>query len=138
MRRLPTDERGGSSLAQAAIVTPIIVMVALALVNMAVAGFAAVWANNAANFGARMGAVTQGDAAQAAVVAAWQSLSAAPVGTYHVDIVSPGGVPGSTLGVRVRWEVPNWFGGIAAAFYDTPNPPTWHGEATAFFRQEGW
>jgi len=50
-----------------------------------------------------------------------------------VEILAPGGVAGSTLKVRVSYEVPNLMGNLVPGL---PSHFTAHGEATT--RQEGW
>ena len=47
--------RRGDEFAETAIVMPLIVLVTIALMNLTMAGFASVNANNAANYGARVG-----------------------------------------------------------------------------------
>jgi len=53
------QSRKGDSFAESAIVLPIILLVTIALMNLSMAGFASVNANNAANYGARVGSVHQ-------------------------------------------------------------------------------
>lgn len=134
LRRFLRDTRG--DMAEAAITLPVVLLVALMMINMTIAGFASVNANNAANYGARVGSVTQGGAAAAAVAAARQALASAPVGEYRVS-ASGGGPPGSTVVVQVTWSVPNYLSGLAALFGGS-TPDTFSGTATATFRQEGW
>lgn len=86
MRKLLRDRRG--ELDEAALVLPVLLLISLALINMAILGFAAVNAGNAANYGARMGSVAQSNPAGVAVASANQMLTAAPVGTYAVDSLS--------------------------------------------------
>jgi hypothetical protein len=80
------DRRG--ELDEAALVLPVLLLISLALINMAILGFAAVNAGNAANYGARMGSVAQSNPVVVAVASANQMLTAAPVGTYAVDSLS--------------------------------------------------
>jgi Flp pilus assembly protein TadG len=134
LRRFLADRRG-DEFAQTAIVTPLIVLLTLALFNMSIAGFASVNASNAANHGARIGSVNQRGVTAAAYSAAMQSISNAPVGDYVVN-VSGGGFPGATIVVSVQWEVPNYMAPVMEFMgYDAPNLS---GTSTATFRQEGW
>ena len=66
MRRLlrMLRDRRGDEFAQTAIVMPVIMLLTIALFNLAIAGFASVNAANAANYGARVGSVTQRGSAQ--------------------------------------------------------------------------
>ncbi len=115
---------------------PVVLLAALLMINGAIAGFAAVNAANAANFGARMGSVVQGNAAAAAVAAAQAALAHAAVGSYQVQAYG-GGAPGIPIVVEVRWEVPSYLGGLMA-FFGRPGPTKFSGTVTAVFRSEGW
>ena len=129
--------RKGDSFAESAIVLPIILLVTIALMNLSMAGFASVNANNAANYGARVGSVHQQGPASAAYAAAQQSISYASVGDYTVS-VSGGGFPGSQINVQIGWSVPNIMGGLLDFFGGSDLGADIHGDATAVFRQEGW
>jgi len=124
-------------IAEAAITLPVVMLAVLALINLSLAGFAAVNANNAANFGARMGSVAQRNPAVLAVASANQSLGVASVGDYNARVVAAGGGRGQLLAVQVDWEVPNLFGGLAR-FFGAETGDTLRGAATSYFRQEGW
>jgi len=127
--------RRGDEFAQSAIAFPMVVLLLMAMLNLSIAGFASVNAANAANHGARVGSVYQQGSAGAAYSAAEQSISYAPVGNYQVN-VSGGGFPGATIGVTVRWNVPNYIAPLVAFFGGSMGNLT--GSATATFRQEGW
>jgi hypothetical protein len=89
-----------ADMVEGALTMPLMALVALALVNLALAGFSATTANHAAGYGARAGSVAQADPAGRAVEAAQQAL-ASGVGTYNVRVAAdtyPGGV------VRVEVE----------------------------------
>ena len=129
--------RKGDSFAESAIVLPVILLVTIALMNLSMAGFASVNANNAANYGARVGSVHQQGPAAAAYAAAQQSISYASVGDYTVS-VSGGGFPGSQINVQVGWSVPNIMGGLLDYLGGSDLGADIRGDATAVFRQEGW
>jgi len=131
------QSRQGDSFAESAIVLPIILLVTIALMNLSMAGFASVNANNAANYGARVGSVHQQGPASAAYAAAQQSISYASVGDYTVS-VSGGGFPGSQINVQVGWSVPNIMGGLLDYLGGSDLGADIRGDATAVFRQEGW
>jgi len=125
-----------AELDEAAFALPVLLLVSLALVNLALLGFAATNAANAAEYGARMGSIAQAGQAGAALAAAQAKVSAVSVGSYSVS-VSGGGAPGSRIEVRVTYRVPNWFGGLARLF-GVSTPGQFQGTARAYFRQEGW
>jgi len=108
-----------AELDEAAFALPVLLLVSLALVNLALLGFTAVNASNAAEYGARMGSVAQSSQASAAAQHASAKVSAVPVGSYSVS-VSGGGAPGSRIEVRVTYRVPNYFGGLARLFGGEP------------------
>jgi Flp pilus assembly protein TadG len=134
LRDLPHDRSG--ELDEAALVLPVLLLVSLALINMAMLGFASINAGNAANYGARMGSVAQVNPAGFAATRANQMLAAAPVGTYAVS-VSGSGLPGDVMTVQVRYSVPNYFAGLAG-FFGVGMPGEFTNTATSYFRQEGW
>lgn len=125
-----------AELDEAAFALPVLLLVSLALVNLALLGFAAVNAANAANYGARMGSVAQSVPAQVAAEAAQGKLAAVKVGSYTVS-VSGGGQPGSLITVTVTYRMPNYFNGLANLF-GVGTPSQFQGIARAYFRQEGW
>jgi hypothetical protein len=125
-----------AELDEAAFALPLLLLVSLGLVNLALLGFAAINAGNAANYGARMGSVAQSAPAHAAIAAAQSKLSAVRVGSYAVS-VSGDGQPGSLIRVQVTYRVPNYFGALARLF-GLSTPAEFQGQANAFFRQEGW
>jgi hypothetical protein len=129
--------RRGDEFAETAIAMPVIVLVTIALMNLSLAGFAAVNANNAANYGARIGSVTQQGAGGAAYHAALASIANAPVGEYAVN-VSGGGFPGAQISVQVDWQVPNYMGGLLAFVGGRGLAGDIQGSSMAVFRQEGW
>ncbi|MBT3391375.1 MAG: hypothetical protein HN413_13315 [Chloroflexi bacterium] len=130
-----TTERG-QGLAEAAITFPVLLLAMMGLITLGMIGFAAVNANNAANYGARMGSVAQSAQASVASNHALNMLSAAPVGTYAVG-VSGGGAPGDLIIVQVSYAVPNYFQGLTA-FFGADSPDKFTGDAYSYFRQEGW
>jgi hypothetical protein len=129
------SSRRGDEFAESAIMMPLLVLLTLFLMNYSMAGFASVNANNAANYGARVGSVYQSGPAQAAYGAAMESIQRAEVGDYTVQ-VSGGGHAGAQINVVVNWSVPNIMGGLLSFFGGDPQPI--QGEAASSFRQEGW
>jgi len=119
---------------EGAITLPIMALLALALVNLALAGFAANTAQNAAAYSARVAAVTQDNPAGRGLNAANQVL-AAGVGDYAVHIAADTR-PGGQVRVEVQWEAPNVFGGLLVLFGGKDEPL--QGKAVAVQRKEGW
>ena len=127
----------GDEFAETAIAMPVVVLITIALLNLTMAGFASVNANNAANYGARVGSVYQQNQASAAYNAAMQSVSYAKIGAYTVS-VSGGGFPGAQISVQTNWSVPNLMGGLLSFFGGSSLGSDIKGSATSVFRQEGW
>jgi hypothetical protein len=127
----------GQSLAEFALVAPAFMLALLAMFNLSMAGFAAVSASNAANYGARRGSVVQGGGAAAvAAAAAQQQAEAFGVGKY--DVFAYGGSRrGAQVVVVVDWQVPNFIGGLMAYFGDGISGD-FSGSISSSFRQEGW
>ena len=125
-----------AELDEAAFALPVLLLVSIGLVNLALLGFAAVNAANAAEYGARMGSVALANQASVAYTAAQQKVSAVRVGSYTVS-VSGGGRPGARIDVAVTYRVPNYFGGLGRLF-GVSTPAQFQGTARAYFRQEGW
>jgi len=120
------------TMVEGAIVIPILLMVTLLIIQFGMLAYANQMAEEAARYGARVGSVTQKNPAGAAAAAAGSFASSAfGAGSPNVSVLAPGGVAGSTLKVRVEYQVPN----IAGAFLPVGSL-TASGEATT--RQEGW
>ncbi len=125
-----------AELDEAAFALPVLLLVSLALVNLALLGFAAVNAGNAAEYAARIGSVALSNPAGEAYSAALAKVNAVRVGSYTVS-VSGGGSPGSRIEVAVTYRLPNYFGGLARLF-GVNTSSQFQGTARAYFRQEGW
>ena len=119
---------------EAAITFPIAILVMLATINfgMVVYGQQAVQA--AARQGARMGSVAQQCSACYAMSGASSAISSDPIVKQPgVAILSPGGVAGSILTVRVSGSIPSFLGTLVPGL-----PGNFSVSAMATFRQEGW
>lgn len=119
---------------EGALTLPLVALVTLALVNLAMAGYASVTANNAVNYAARVASVSQNNVTGEAMNAANRALSAG-IGEYAVSIQADN-YPGGLVQVAVAWEVPNLFGSLMPLF-GADNEPL-NGEARSAFRKEGW
>ena len=88
----------------------------------------------AARQGARMGSVAQQCSACYAMSAATSAVNGDPiVKQAGVAILSPGGVAGSFLTVRVSGQIPSFLGTLVPGL-----PGRFTVSAVATFRQEGW
>jgi Flp pilus assembly protein TadG len=126
----------GASMVEFVITAPVLILLTLSLVNLALAGVAGLNANNAANYGARVGSVAQENVANHAANAAWSKLSAAPIGTYQVSVASSGG-RGGRVQVNVQYRVPNYFSRLLG-FFGQSSSSSIEGLASSTFRREGW
>ncbi len=117
------------------IVLPLMALIALALVNLSLAGYAAVTANNAANAAARAASVAQSDPVGQGMAAARHALQAG-IGDYDVALAAPAS-PGGQVTATVNWRVPNFFGGLLRLF-GAGSGEVISGQAVALFRKEGW
>lgn len=132
MQRWLLGSRG--DMVEGALTLPLMALVSLALVNLALAGYASVTANNAVNYAARIASVSQHNVTSEAMTAANRALQVG-VGDYTVAIEADSH-PGGMVRVSVQWEVPNFFGSLMP-FFGAPNEPI-NGEAVSVFRKEGW
>jgi Flp pilus assembly protein TadG len=119
---------------EGALTFPLMALVALALVNLALAGYASTTANHAAGYGARAGSVAQVDPAARALEAAQHAL-ASGVGTYNVRVAADT-YPGGVVRVEVDWAVPNFYGSLMPLFGASGGPLD--GTSVSAFRKEGW
>ena len=119
---------------EGALTFPLMALVTLALVNLALAGFASTTANYAAGYGARAGSVAQTDPAGQALTAAQHALTSG-VGTYNVRVAADT-FPGGVVQVEVDWSVPNFYGSLMPLFGASSGPLD--GTAVSAFRKEGW
>ena len=120
---------------ESALTIPLLILVTLAFVNLALAGYASATAQNAANYGARMGAMAFTGAGGRAWQATLDVLSDAMVGAYSVSVTATD-TPGGQVRVAVNWQVPNFFAGLMPLFGQSAGDI--HGRAEAVYRKEGW
>ena len=127
------NQRG--DMVEGALTMPLMALVALALVNLSLAGYASVTANNAANAAARMASVAQADPVGQGMATARQSLQAG-IGDFDVSLAASTN-PGGDVVATVSWRVPNFFGPLLGLFNANGDAEI-SGEAIAQFRKEGW
>jgi len=131
------DKRAGS-MAEAAISMPVVLLILVFGLNVGRAGYAAMAARNAANYGARIGAVAGSNPYQYAKTAAETSLrQSGAAGEYAVDVQVIGEGPGAVITVTVTWSTPTIMSGLCRLFGEGC-PATFDGRARAVWRREGW
>jgi hypothetical protein len=131
-------DRSGMEMLEAAITTPIAILVMLAIINLGMVIYAQQAVQAAARQGARMGSVAQQCPACYAVSAARSSISAAGiVENPSVSVLAPGGSAGSILKIQVNGTVKNFLALLTGLFPGLPGD-TFRVSADSTFRQEGW
>lgn len=131
------DNRG-MELLEAAITTPIAIMVMIAIVNLGMLVYAQQAVQAAARQGARMGSVAQQCPACYAISGTKDAIASAGIlEDISVSVLSPGGSAGSILKIQVSGNVPNFMAPLTGLFPGLPGQ-TFTVKADATFRQEGW
>ena len=131
-------DRSGMEMLEAAITTPIAILVMLAIVNLGMVVYAQQAVQAAARHGARMGSVAQQCPACYASSAAQSAISdAGIVQNASVSVLAPGGAAGSILKIQVSGTVPNFLAPLTGLFPGLPGD-TFKVQADSTFRQEGW
>ena len=131
-------DRSGMEMLEAAITTPIAILVMLAIVNLGMVVYAQQAVQAAARHGARMGSVAQQCPACYASSAAQSAISdAGIVQNTSVSVLAPGGSAGSILKIQVSGTVPNFLAPLTGLFLGLPGD-TFKVQADSTFRQEGW
>jgi Flp pilus assembly protein TadG len=135
--KLIHDNRGMEML-EAAITTPIAIMVMIAIANLGMLVYAQQAVQAAARHGARMGSVAQQCPACYATSEAKAAISQAGIiEDTKVSVLSPGGRAGSILKIQVSGTVPNFMAPLTGLFPGLPKD-TFKVSADSTFRQEGW
>lgn len=128
-------ERG--DMIEGAITLPVMALITLVFFNLALAGYTAIMANNAAAYGARIGSVAQRQAGALALEAAQMAVMER-YGRFVTDVhVSASDEPGGLVTVRVSWQVPNFFAGPLRLLGGDFTGPI-RGSARSTFVKEGW
>lgn len=135
--RLLNDQRG-MELLEAAITTPIAILVMLAIVNLGMLVYAQQAVQAAARHGARMGSVAQQCPACYAMSGAKSAIAEAGIlEDTTVSVLAPGGRAGSVLKIQVSGHVTNFLAPLTGLFPGLPGE-AFTVRADATFRQEGW
>jgi hypothetical protein len=133
-----SKDQSGMEMLEAAITTPIAILVMLAIVNLGMVVYAQQAVQAAARHGARMGSVAQQCPACYASSAAQSAISdAGIVQNTSVSVLAPGGAAGSILKIQVSGTVPNFLAPLTGLFPGLPGD-TFKVQADSTFRQEGW
>ena len=124
----------GGNVAEEALLLPLVLLIVFGLLAFALAGVTSATATAAADYAARVAAVSQDDPVGRGVDAATRMLSGG-VGTYRVSVTADT-TPGGVVTVRVDWEAPN----PAAGFLRLMGlgHPVLRGTAIASRYKEGW
>jgi len=131
-------DHSGMEMLEAAITTPVAILVMLAIVNLGMVVYAQQAVQAAARHGARMGSVAQQCPACYASSAAQSAISdAGIVQNASVSVLAPGGAAGSILKIQVSGSVPNFLAPLTGLFPGLPGD-TFKVQADSTFRQEGW
>lgn len=131
-------DQSGMEMLEAAITTPIAILVMRAIVNLGMVVYAQQAVQAAARHGARMGSVAQQCPACYASSAAQSAISdAGIVQNASVSVLAPGGSAGSILKIQVSGTVPNFLAPQTGLFPGLPGD-TFKVQADSTFRQEGW
>jgi len=121
---------------EAALTMPLMVLLALALVNFAWVGHARNASQHAAHFGARMGSTAFTEAAAQARHSTEAVLRDCLCQAQVVKVAATD-VPGGEVTVEVQWAVRNYFSPLLSLFGGTL-PDTFQGTVSASYRKEGW
>lgn len=128
----------GAVFEEATFALPVVLLVALGLVQGGLLAWGAHAATTAASYGARLAAVDQRDpAARALLEAARVGRALFPHGEPEVEVLGPGGLRGQAISVRVTLRVPNtreWLAPLVPGLPRGSLPVS----GAASFRQEGW
>lgn len=131
-------DQSGMEMLEAAITTPIAILVMLAIVNLGMVVYAQQAVQAAARHGARMGSVAQQCPACYASSAAQSAISdAGIVQNASVSVLAPGGAAGSILKIQVSGTVPNFLAPLTGLFPGLP-ADSFKVQGDSTFRQEGW
>jgi Flp pilus assembly protein TadG len=133
-----TDRRG-SEMAEAAISIPVVLMILVLALNVTRAGYAAMAARTAADYGARVGSVSGANARAYAESAANVSLaqSGVDISGFEVNAAVLGEGGGQVVVVTVSWSSPTLLAGICTIFGEGC-PDEFSGEERSVWRMEGW
>ena len=125
-------------MAEAAITMPVVLLVLLFGINMTLVSHTAMIAANAANYGARVGAVSRKDAKMWAEAAARSALPQSNfAGQFGAPVAQVDENPGGVVSVTVHWEYPSVLSGLCS-FFGGYCTRMFQGDAVSVWKKEGW
>jgi Flp pilus assembly protein TadG len=131
-------DKRGAEMAEAAISIPVVLMVLVVAMSIARAGYAAMAARNAANYGARVGSVAGDNAKSYAEQAAYASLKQSGIqGDFSVDAEVWGYGDSSVVSVTVSWSSPTLLAAVCSMIGEGC-PDKFSGVQRSVWRREGW
>ena len=127
-------------MAEAAVTMPVVLLVLMFGINISAASYTAVAAANAANYGARIGAVSRVDPQFWAQAGAMASLSSSHAGgTFTVPFPQVDTKPGGVVVVTVSWTYPMVFKGLCLTFGGNKDIcKDFSGTVMSAWKKEGW
>jgi hypothetical protein len=129
--------RRGSNMAEAAITMPVVLLVLMLTINIAMASYSAVSAASAANYGARVGAVSERNQEWNAMRAVKKALANTGAGgTFGYFVKADNNTGGGVL-VVVAWSYPSYLSGLCA-FFGGSCPRSFSGYASSVWKREGF
>ncbi|MBN2084215.1 MAG: pilus assembly protein [Anaerolineales bacterium] len=131
-----TDRRG-AEMAESAVVLPVVMLVLMFVINGSLAGYTAMSAANAANEGARAGAVARSNPEQWASAAVSAALRKSRAGGSYTFSVKVDQEPGGAVKVMVAWSYPSMLSGLCN-YFGGDCPEHFGGVTTATRKREGW
>jgi hypothetical protein len=132
-----SKDQSGMEMLEAAITTPIAILVMLAIVNLGMVVYAQQAVQAAARHGARRSVAQQCPACYASSAAQSAISDAGIVQNTSVSVLAPGGAAGSILKIQVSGTVPNFLAPLTGLF---PGLPGIHSRCRRIstVRHEGW
>lgn len=123
-------------MAEAAITMPVVLMVLMFAINVSLASYSAVSAAGAANYAARVGAVSELHAEEYAMSAVKKAIANSGAGgEFFYFVKCDEGIGGGVL-VAVFWRYPSYFSGLCDLFGGSC-PRYFSGYATSVWKKEG-
>jgi hypothetical protein len=125
-------------MAEAAITMPVVLLVLLYGINVSLASYTGMAAYNAANYGARVGAVSRENPKMWAEAAAKTSLNQShATGIFDPPYAQVDENTGGVVSVSIHWVYPSVFSGLCSLFGDSC-PTRFEGTAVSVWKKEGW
>jgi hypothetical protein len=125
-------------MAEAAITMPVVLLVLMYGINMTLVSHTAMIAANAANYGARVGAVSQNNGRMWAEAAARSALPQSNfAGRFFAPVAMVDEEVGGVVSVTIHWEYPSVLAGLCSLFGGSC-PKMFEGDAVSAWKKEGW